>query len=254
MPAGGKESSSVTDVNLHAEGVDSTTDLSTLRVPQLQSLATSLGIAGAAKLRKGELVAAIEAARSTGGAAESAPTLDGIAVEPQQQGGDADVSTQPAADTAAQQPHQAQQVKTSADEPQTELSAAEAEAALQAALDLQTPPTRTRRGSRRVTSVDGGRTVSAAAHVNAGEAGVPGLDSEAGAQPTDTQRSETNEQPQSGAQRDEREATSGAAGASEQAQQSAEGADSGNGDSGLPLRCCASASSRNGLNRPDHGS
>ncbi|MGN6203424.1 transcription termination factor Rho [Humibacter sp.] len=231
MPAGGKESSSVTDVNLHADGVDSTTDLSTLRVPQLQSLATSLGIAGAAKLRKGELVAAIEAARSTGGAAESAPTLDGIAVEAQQ-GGDADVSTHSAADAEAQQPDQARQVEISADEPQTELSAAEAEAALQAALDLQTPPTRTRRGSRRVTSVDGGRTVSAAAHVNAGEAGVPGLDSEAGPQPADAQRGETNERPQAGAQRDEREATSGAAGASEQAQQSAEGADSGNREQG----------------------
>ncbi|GAB3608659.1 transcription termination factor Rho [Humibacter ginsengiterrae] len=217
----------MTDVNLHADGVDSTTDLSALRVPQLQTLATSLGIAGAAKLRKGELVAAIEAARSAGGADESAPTLD-VVVEPERQA----ASPEPQATSP-----ESQAVSGDADvsvEPQSELSAAEAEAALQAALDLQTPPTRTRRGSRRVTSVDGGRTMSAAAHVNAGEAGVPGFGAEAGSQQAEAERFETqaNDRPQDAPQRDEREATSAAGGASEQAQQPNEGADSGKDEQG----------------------
>jgi transcription termination factor Rho len=180
MPSGGKESSSVTDVNTHADGVDSTTDLSALRVPQLQSLAAGLGIAGAAKLRKGELVAAIDAARRSAGATsgDAAPADARATQEPATDasrpaaGDDASPDAQdPVATVAAERTAQ-----TPASSPQDEpLNPAAAEAALQAALDLQTPPTRTRRGSRRVTSVDGGRTVSAAAHVNAGEAGLPGL-------------------------------------------------------------------------------
>jgi transcription termination factor Rho len=191
MPAGGKESSSVTDVNLHAQGVDPTTDLSALRVPQLQSLAATLGIPGAAKLRKGELVAAIEAARqnagsqNTGsqnadnGAADTAstPAQERVVADTPQTAGD-DVAV-PASSAAASDAEPVQQ-----DEPA--LNAAEAEAALQAALDLQTPPTRTRRGSRRVTSVDGGHTVSAAAHVNAGEAGLPGLSGQGDAAATES--------------------------------------------------------------------
>ncbi|MGA0568819.1 transcription termination factor Rho [Rathayibacter sp. KR2-224] len=152
----------MTDVNLHAESVDSTTDLSALRVPQLQSLAVGLGIAGAAKLRKGELIAAIDAARATDAAAGSGTAV----AEPP-------VASEDVAVPVAQAETTADVAVSEHDE--SALSAAEAEAALQAALDLQAPPTRTRRGSRRVTSVDGGRTMSAAAHVNAGEAGLPGL-------------------------------------------------------------------------------
>src|SRR5690606_16345352 len=60
-------------------------DLSSLKVAQLQELATSRGIAGASKLRKGELLAAIEDSynggddRSAGGdaaSAASAPSTD----------------------------------------------------------------------------------------------------------------------------------------------------------------------------------
>ncbi|MDQ1575311.1 MAG: transcription termination factor Rho [Microbacteriaceae bacterium] len=49
----------MTDVNLHATGVDPSANLTTLRVAELQALAARLGVAGAAKLRKGELVDAI---------------------------------------------------------------------------------------------------------------------------------------------------------------------------------------------------
>jgi transcription termination factor Rho len=54
----------VTNVNLHADGVD-ISRLSTLRVAELQALAGELGIQGASKLRKGELVDAITATQST---------------------------------------------------------------------------------------------------------------------------------------------------------------------------------------------
>jgi transcription termination factor Rho len=53
----------VTDVNLQANGVD-ISRLSTLRVAELQALAGELGIQGASKLRKGELVDAITANQS----------------------------------------------------------------------------------------------------------------------------------------------------------------------------------------------
>ena len=205
MPAGGKESFSVTDVNLHAEGVDPTVELSSLRVPQLQSLAASLGIPGAAKLRKGELVAAIEAAReaqpSANGAAEQNAPAPQTASEPKQasteqvsavrtsteqarteptssteQASTEQASTEPASTEQATTPAATLQPEQShAVEQQSDLSPAQAEAALQAALDLQTPPARTRRGSRRATSADGGRTVSASTHVNSAEAGVPAM-------------------------------------------------------------------------------
>jgi len=50
----------VTDVNIRATGADSRADLSALKLAELQALASSLGIVGATKLRKGDLVNAIE--------------------------------------------------------------------------------------------------------------------------------------------------------------------------------------------------
>jgi len=50
----------VTDVNIRATGADSRADLSALKLADLQALASSLGISGATKLRKGDLVNAIE--------------------------------------------------------------------------------------------------------------------------------------------------------------------------------------------------
>jgi len=49
----------VTDVNIRATSADSRADLSTLKLAELQALASSLGISGASKLRKGDLVDAI---------------------------------------------------------------------------------------------------------------------------------------------------------------------------------------------------
>ena len=50
----------MTDVNIRATGADSRADLSALKLGELQALASALGIIGATKLRKGDLVNAIE--------------------------------------------------------------------------------------------------------------------------------------------------------------------------------------------------
>ncbi|MDJ0334670.1 transcription termination factor Rho [Salinibacterium sp. G-O1] len=52
--------------------VNSSSDLSALKLPELQALASSLGISGASKLRKGDLVAAINDNQNAGSSADSA--------------------------------------------------------------------------------------------------------------------------------------------------------------------------------------
>jgi len=60
----------VTDVKLHAGGVE-TSDLTTLKVAELQALAAEIGLPGANRLRKGELVEAIAAARAASAPADA---------------------------------------------------------------------------------------------------------------------------------------------------------------------------------------
>ncbi|ODA90775.1 transcription termination factor Rho [Leifsonia xyli subsp. xyli] len=133
----------MTDVELHAGGVD-TSDLTSLKVAELQALATQLGLQGASKLRKGELVAAIAAARS---AVEGAP-----------------------APAAAGQQEPASAASQVLIEP---LIAAPVEDEPAAATLLPQTGGR-RRGSRRASSPDGTR-ITAATHVNTGETGVESL-------------------------------------------------------------------------------
>jgi transcription termination factor Rho len=59
----------VTDPNVRATAPDAGVTLTTLRLPELQALASELGISGAAKLRKGELVETISEVQ----AAQAAP-------------------------------------------------------------------------------------------------------------------------------------------------------------------------------------
>ncbi len=63
----------MTDPNVRANGPDAGVALSGLRLPELQALATQLGISGAAKLRKGELVETISEVQA---AREAAPSSD----------------------------------------------------------------------------------------------------------------------------------------------------------------------------------
>jgi len=67
----------VTDVNNHASSVDSRTALTALRLPELQAMAAERGITGTSKLRKGDLVAAINEKNSN--TESSAPTETPVA-------------------------------------------------------------------------------------------------------------------------------------------------------------------------------
>ncbi|RFA11947.1 transcription termination factor Rho [Subtercola boreus] len=67
----------MTDTNLPVPSAESRADLAALRVSELQTLAAALGIPGASKLRKGDLVAAISGAQAGDAApAAAAPTSD----------------------------------------------------------------------------------------------------------------------------------------------------------------------------------
>ncbi|MFK3671287.1 transcription termination factor Rho [Leifsonia aquatica] len=158
----------MTDVELHAGGVD-TSDLTSLKVAELQALASQLGLQGASKLRKGELVEAIAAAR--------AATLPEVAVEsaaPVEVVAETVPAQQPAADhaTAASQvliePLIAEPAAAESVEPASETAAADAAPAGQQAQEPR------RRGSRRASSPDG-TSLNAAGHVNSGETGVESL-------------------------------------------------------------------------------
>ncbi|SDZ07678.1 transcription termination factor Rho [Herbiconiux ginsengi] len=171
----------MTDVNTQA-------DLSTLKVSELQAIAAQLGMAGASKLRKGDLVEAIRQAQAgaTGLPAEL-PTLDFDAA-PAVPAADAPV---PVVETPA-----AEAAPTAAETPTVEATPDAVGPIVPDELLLAAPVTHTqpkepivielpegpvspkRRGSRRVTSVDGGiaiersngrstgSRVSAASHVN----------------------------------------------------------------------------------------
>ncbi|MFC9917728.1 transcription termination factor Rho [Agromyces binzhouensis] len=133
----------------HAERVDRTR-LSTMKVAELQELASSLGIAGASKRRKGELVELISA-HTDGTAAVEAD----VVVEPA-----------PAAPAEAEAPAEASATsvdEVAADAPVAEAPAAEAPAAETPAAE----PARRGRQPRRATSA-----TAAASHANAGTTGV----------------------------------------------------------------------------------
>ncbi|WP_396598919.1 transcription termination factor Rho [Frigoribacterium sp. R86507] len=137
----------MTDVQ-NGAAAPSTPELTAMRLPQLQALASSLGISGISKLRKGDLVAAIAAKQGEGAAVEVAPqpTLDGVV----------DAGVPASVETA---------VAEGAEAPVVEAATEPAEA-----------PTRARRGSRRATSAAGAPESRAAGeHVNAGETGVTPL-------------------------------------------------------------------------------
>ncbi len=71
----------MTDVNVHAPSVDFSAT-SALRLPELQALAAALGIVGASKLRKGELVNAINEANDNNSAESTTVVETAQRVEP----------------------------------------------------------------------------------------------------------------------------------------------------------------------------
>jgi len=71
----------VTDLNIPATSVDPRASVSALRLPELQALAGQLGIIGAAKLRKGELVNAINETQDPTNTAPTSATATTAGIE-----------------------------------------------------------------------------------------------------------------------------------------------------------------------------
>jgi transcription termination factor Rho len=144
----------VSDLSLRERIADNSVAIGSLKVAELQQLAAEWGIAGASKLRKGELVEAINAAsaqlESVDVVAEpAAPTEASLAT--------AGVATEVDVDEAA-----------ASDPAPVESTPAEPAAAEPAPVAEVAPATGRRRGSRRATSADVQRgAVAAAGHVNA---------------------------------------------------------------------------------------
>jgi transcription termination factor Rho len=72
----GKGILSVTDPDVRATGPDTGIALAALRLPELQALAAELGISGAAKLRKGELVDTISETQAAQGTLPAEPVTE----------------------------------------------------------------------------------------------------------------------------------------------------------------------------------
>jgi transcription termination factor Rho len=163
----------VTDVNTHSTLADPSVNLASLRVAELQALATQAGIPGAARLRKGELVSALTAMQNPS-AAPAAPAAESTQAE------QTPAEQTPAEQTPAEQitpepvmPEQAAQQQAAPEQAAPEQAAPE-QAAPQQAAPEQAPR---RRAPRRATSADAApvaeaTSLSAVSHVNAGSTGV----------------------------------------------------------------------------------
>ncbi|MFB2597989.1 transcription termination factor Rho [Herbiconiux sp. P17] len=167
----------MTDVNTQA-------DLSTLKVSELQAIAAGLGMAGASKLRKGDLVEAIRQAQAGAAAAPAElPTLDfdaapaAEAAAPVAEPTPAETAPETPADTAPAAPDAVGPIVP--DELLLAAPVTHNQPKEQIVIELpEGPVSPKRRGSRRVTSVDGGiaierstgrstgSRVSAGSHVN----------------------------------------------------------------------------------------
>jgi len=189
----------VTDVD-PTTPVDATAELRAMRLPQLQALASSLGISGLSKLRKGDLVAAIAAKQAEQGddaplAEVAQPVLDGAAVEAapaEQAPAEQAPAEQPVLDAPAEAGAEAAAMPgsaTGADAAEASSDAAPAAPAAGSAPDEQ--PAGRRRGSRRASSTGAVEQRGAADHVNHGETGtaplleVPSTEAAPASAPTD---------------------------------------------------------------------
>ncbi|HXD61556.1 MAG TPA: transcription termination factor Rho [Lacisediminihabitans sp.] len=175
-PSQGKGTLLVTDLTVRADRPDSSASLASLRVPELQALAAELGISGANKLRKGELVDAISEIQdnstsapvtSQAPAAQARAAQDAVASETTEAAPVAKKRGSRRASTAVVDTAAAPVIDVSSTTP----AAAEPAAAATEAAPAQKAPSRTRR--------------PAASHANQGESGldrIPGQEAEREAQ------------------------------------------------------------------------
>jgi len=165
----------VTDVNVRASSADSSSNLNALRLPELQALAASLGLSGASKLRKGELVNAISEIQNTS-TTDAAPAATAIA-EPAAAPAAAEPVEAPAAaaPVAAEAPVAKKRVSRRATTADAEAIAAAAAAAASAVTESATADAAAiaesaPAASAPTTSSDGPK--SARSHVNQAESGL----------------------------------------------------------------------------------
>ncbi|WP_223695045.1 transcription termination factor Rho [Leifsonia poae] len=142
----------MTDVNLHAGGVD-TSELMSLRVAELQALAAELGIQGANKLRKGELVEAVSTAQAQAAGATAGDRLPEAETHPAEQAAEQVVLEPLIAEPVSAEPLVGDSLLP---EP------------------VSPPVTSRKRAPRRASSADA-LGVPAATHLNAGATGVDSL-------------------------------------------------------------------------------
>lgn len=148
----------MSDVSLRERIADNSVAIGSLKVAELKQLAAEWGITDASKLRKGELVEAINAAAAQLDSVAEAPAAE-PAAPTEASLATAGVATELDIDEANASP------SSTAEEAEPQASAPEAAAPEAAAA---APTTGRRRGSRRATSADVERgAVAAAGHVNA---------------------------------------------------------------------------------------
>ncbi|MET0991009.1 MAG: transcription termination factor Rho [Lacisediminihabitans sp.] len=170
----------MTDLTVRASGQDSTASLSKLRMPELQALAAQLGVSGASKLRKGELVDAISEIQNSNDGAT------GAVIDSSTDAGSADTTADATADTRA-----GSAADTAAEAARTAADIEAAAAATQAR--IVAPGAKKRAPRRATTSVVDASTASASAdtaasapksavaHANNGQSGIdliPGQEAE----------------------------------------------------------------------------
>ena len=169
----------MTDVD-SSTPADPTAELRALRLPQLQALASSLGISGLSKLRKGDLVAAIAAKQAEQGEGTVVPevvqpVLDGAPVETvADQAPEADQATSGEQATEAEQAPVLDAPTEAGAEAAGLDAVTSAEAPVADAAPAEQPAGR-RRGSRRATSASTAAATEqrgAVQHVNHGETGT----------------------------------------------------------------------------------
>ncbi|WP_194241320.1 transcription termination factor Rho [Galbitalea soli] len=161
-----KEPFSVTDVNVRASGADSRAALSALRLPELLALAGERGLVGASKLRKGELVDALNEIQNQNDDAAVAVSDDAAA----QSQPDAVIAEVPVAESAAVESAAVESAPVESAPVESPAVEAAADATAPAEVESPSAPPARKRAPRRATTADAEARAAAAdaAPVSAG--------------------------------------------------------------------------------------
>ncbi|NEM90471.1 transcription termination factor Rho [Galbitalea soli] len=156
----------MTDVNVRASGADSRAALSALRLPELLALAGERGLVGASKLRKGELVDALNEIQNQNDDAAVAVSDDAAA----QSQPDAVIAEVPVAESAAVESAAVESAPVESAPVESPAVEAAADATAPAEVESPSAPPARKRAPRRATTADAEARAAAAdaAPVSAG--------------------------------------------------------------------------------------